>query len=326
MKRSFLTTIIGILLFNLSNGQNMDDYKYFILEADEFYNMKEYAKSASKYKDAFESNEGKAYPNDRYNAACSYALAKNSEKAFYHLFRLAEHPQVKYQSYNHITNDTDLNYLHTNKEWGRLIKLIKANKDEAEKNLDKSLVTALQAINEEDQKYRKQLGAIEKEFGRGSDELKKHWDIINEKDSINLIKVQKILDERGWLGQNIVGGIGNSTLFLVIQHADIKTQQKYLPMMREAVKKGNAQAGSLALLEDRVALRTGEKQIYGSQIGRDQDSGEFFVSPLIDPENVNERRANVGLGSIESYIKNWNMTWDVKKHIERSEKTEKEKK
>jgi len=80
------------------------------------------------------------------------------------------------------------------------------------------------------------------------------------------------------------------------------------------------------LLEDRVALRTGEKQIYGSQIGRDQDSGEFFVSPLIDPENVNERRANVGLGSIESYIKNWNMTWDVKKHIERSEKTEKEKK
>ncbi len=42
--------------------------------------------------------------------------------------------------------------------------------------------------------------------------------------------------------------------------------------MREAVKKGNANSSSLALLEDRVALRKGEKQIYGSQIGRDQET------------------------------------------------------
>lgn len=33
------------------------------------------------------------------------------------------------------------------------------------------------------------------------------------------------------------GGKGNSTLFLVIQRADQKTQEQYLPMMREAVAK-----------------------------------------------------------------------------------------
>jgi len=101
------------------------------------------------------------------------------------------------------------------------------------------------------------------------------------------------LDERGWLGLKVIGNQGNSTLFLVIQHSDLETQLKYLPMMREAVKLGNTRASSLALLEDRVALRQGKRQIYGSQIGRDQETGEYYVSPLIEPEKVNERRHHI---------------------------------
>lgn len=73
------------------------------------------------------------------------------------------------------------------------------------------------------------------------------------------------LDERGWLGPDVIGQTGNSTLFLVIQHADLVTQEKYLPMMREAVTKGNAKGSSLALLEDRVLIRNGKQQRYGSQ-------------------------------------------------------------
>ena len=95
--------------------------------------------------------------------------------------------------------------------------------------------------------------------------------------------------------------------------------------MREAVKLGNARASSLALLEDRVALRQGERQIYGSQIGRDPETNEYYVSPLIEPEKVNERRAEVGLGPIEEYIQNWGMTWDLEKHKAQTEKLEKEK-
>jgi len=115
----------------------------------------------------------------------------------------------------------------------------------------------------------------------------------NEKDSVNLIKVKKILDERGWLGPDVIGNQGNQTWFLVIQHAGIEAQEAYLPMMREAVKNGNARASSFALLEDRVALKKGGKQIYGSQIGRDQETGEYYILPLIDPDNVDSRRAEV---------------------------------
>ena len=129
--------------------------------------------------------------------------------------------------------------------------------------------------------------------------------------SSNQVVVTRILDERGWLGADIVGRTGNSTLFLVIQHADIATQEKYLPMMREAVAKGNAEASSLALLEDRVLIRHGERQLYGSQVARDKDTGDAYLSPLEDPDHVDERRTTMGLGPLAGYLMNWNMEWDV---------------
>ena len=325
MKIRILATVVGLLMFNISFGQNQEKYSEFVKEAWELYESKEYKKSAEKYKEAFDQIDGKAYQSDRYNAACSYALAKDIENSFFHLFRLAENPKTKYKNYGHITTDTDLDILHKDKRWDKLIEIVKSNKEEAEKDLDKPLVAILDSVYKEDQSYRHQIDEIEEKYGRDSEEMKVHWKLINEKDSINLIKIEKILDERGWLGANIIGEQGNSTLFLVIQHSGIETQLKYLPMMREAVKEGNARGRSLALLEDRVALRQGERQIYGSQIGRDQKTEEYFVAPLIDPENVDKRRAEVGLGTLAEYVNYWGMTWDIEKHKERTKKIESEK-
>lgn len=298
-------------------------YADFIKEAWKLYETKEYTKSAQKYKEAFEQLGGKAIPSDRYNASCSYALAKNKETAFYHLFKLAKNS--KYSNLGHITTDSDLDFIHNDTRWKELIALVKTNKEIEEKNLDKPLVAKLEKIFTEDQKYRRQINGISEKFGWKSDEMKAHWKIIQNKDSINLIEVEKILDKKGWLGKNVIGRQGNSTLFLVIQHADIETQLKYLPMMRDAVKKGNASPGSLALLEDRTALRQGKRQIYGSQIHSDKETGEKYVAPLVDPENIDKRRAEVGLPPIANYISHWNLVWDVKKHIERTAKIESKK-
>ncbi len=299
-------------------------YSALIKEAMKFYYLKDYENSVKKFKDGFDAFGGKAYPNDRYNASCSYSLAENSDRAFYHLFRLAN--DSKYSNLGHITTDTDLNFLHKDKKWKELIAIVKTNKEIEEKDLDKPLVAKLEKIFTEDQKYRKQINGIKEKYGWKSDEMKAHWKIINEKDSINLIEIKKILDTKGWLGKNVIGRQGNSTLFLVIQHSDIETQLKYLPMMKEAVKKGNASSSSLALLEDRVALRQGKRQIYGSQIHTDKETKEMYVAPLIAPENVDKRRAEVGLGKLADYVGHWNLVWDVKKHKERTAKIEAEKK
>ena len=312
MKKLTLLTILSFLVFNFAFGQDHEKYSELIQEAWSLYKSKNFLQSGQKYSEAFVALGGKGMVNDRYNAACSWALANQADSSFTQLFRIAE--KGNYTNLGHITTDPDLNSLHNDERWSEVIEIVKSNKEKAEANLDKSLVATLDTIYQEDQKYRQQIEEIEEKYGWESDQMKAHWEIINEKDAINLIKIKEILDERGWLGTDVIGDQGNSTLFLVIQHADLETQEKYLPMMREAVKKGNAQASSLALLEDRVALRKGEKQVYGSQVGRDQETGEYYILPLIDPDNVDKRRAEVGLGTIQDYISNWGMTWDVEEY------------
>lgn len=336
--KNILILLLLIIFSSCKNGENKEEnivekvptteerakYAELKSEAWKLYENQEYLKSAKKYSEAFTALGNKGNTTDRYNAACSWALANQIDSSFVQLFRISE--KGNYLNYGHITTDTDLTALHSDDRWNKVLNLVKANKEKAEANLDKPLVAILDTIYQEDQGLRRQISEVEKEFGRDSEEMKTHWKTINEKDSINLIKIQKILDEKGWLGQDVIGGQGNSTLFLVIQHSPLEIQQKYLPMMRDAVKKNNARSSSLALLEDRVALRTGKRQIYGSQIGRNQETGEFYVSPIEDPENVDKRRADVGLGTIQDYINNWNITWDIEKHKEITEKLEAEKK
>ena len=163
----------------------------------------------------------------------------------------------------------------------------------------------LDTIYTEDQQYRMQIDSVEKKYGWNSKEMQAHWKKINDKDSANLIKIKQLLDNYGWLGTDVVGVEGNSTIFLVVQHADLKTQEKYLPMMRTAVKNGKAKGSDLALLEDRVALREGKRQIYGSQIGRDPETQKYYVQPLEDPDNVDKRRAEVGLQPLSEYVNHW---------------------
>jgi hypothetical protein len=176
------------------------------------------------------------------------------------------------------------------------------------------LIALLDSIYNEDQKYRVQSTELKEKYGWDSKEVKDLWKIINKRDSSNLAVVKAILDKYGWLGADVVGVKGNQTLFLVIQHSNLATQENYLPMMREAVKNGKAQRSSLALLEDRVALAQGKKQMYGSQIAQDPVTHAYYVRPLEDPDNVDKRRAEVGLEPIAEYVSRWNIKWDVEEY------------
>ena len=101
---------------------------------------------------------------------------------------------------------------------------------------------------------------------------------------------------------------------MVIQHSDQATQEKYLPIMKAAVKNGKAKANCLALLEDRIALRQGKKQVYGSQILWSKENNKYFIFPLDDPDNVDKRRAEVGLQPLSDYVSYWNIKWDIQQY------------
>lgn len=186
----------------------------------------------------------------------------------------------------------------------------------ARTQVNDSLSKILERIYSDDQQYRNRLGYLQQKHGYNSPEMRIVLDSMRAKDSVNVIMVSRILDEYGWLGPGVVGASGNRALFLVIQHADLDVQLKYLPLVRSAVKTENAKAGSLALLEDLIAVRQGLDQIYGSQIGWNKIDKTHFLFPMIDPDKLDERRLAVGLPPIESYLQNFGMSWDLQQYKE----------
>ena len=287
-------------------------YYPLVRQADSLYKAKAYPQSATTYTQAFKANNWLGMADDRYNAACSWALAGNADSSFAQLSRVVT--RGNYTNYSHITTDTDLTSLHADKRWQPVLDQVRRNKDKAEVNLNRPLAAQLDSIYTSDQGGRLELEGVAKQYGWDSKEMTALWKQISRQDSVNLIAVKKILDQYGWLGSDVVGQKGITTLFLVIQHADQATQEKYLPLMREAVKAGKAAGSSLALLEDRVALGQHKKQLYGSQIGQYQDTKLYYVLPLEDPDNVDKRRASVGLPPLAEYVDHWKIRWDVEQY------------
>jgi hypothetical protein len=129
-------------------------------------------------------------------------------------------------------------------------------------------------------------------------------------DSTNIANIKKIINQYGWVGINTVGEKANQALWLIIQHDSLGTQQKYLPLLRQSVAKGESLPMHLGMLEDRIALSKHEKQMYGTQIWTAND-GSLYVAPLVNPDEVNNRRKIIGLGSIESYCKQLGFIWNL---------------
>jgi tetratricopeptide (TPR) repeat protein len=309
----FISTYLFCLL------AHAQDYKALISLANDNYTKKEYSRSVELYQQAFKLTQNSR--SDLYNGACSAALSNNPDLALKWLNLAFDHDYINIR---HMKTDTDLTSLHATEGWKILLSKMQKKVDQIEANYDKPLQNKLLTIFDEDQKYRMQVGEVGQKYGFESKEIKALWKTMEEKDSLNLLEVKAILDQYGWVGEDKVGSQANSTLFLVIQHADLPTQQKYLPMMRQAVKAGKAQSSALALLEDRVALGEKRRQTYGSQIGEDS-TGTSYVLPLDDPDNVDKRRAAVGLGPLADYVKRWGVTWsvaDYKKQLPELEKRE----
>lgn len=314
MKKVSFFFCFFMLFTSIAQAQHQEQiYDSLIQKADDLYRQKAYSESAKNYGLAFQS-WGKGYPGDRYNAACSYALSQQPDSAFAQLNIIAN--KSKYSNLDHITKDKDLVSLYSDKRWKPLIKTVKSNQKVEQKDYNKKLMKELETIFDDDQIHRQKIGGLYEQYGRKSPQVDSIWEIIEYYDSINLIKVCKLLDKHGWVGPNVVGGKGNSAIFLVIQHASLATQQKYLPLMREAAAKGNARNSSLALLEDRVALGEGRNQLYGSQIGYDESTQTSYVLPLEKPDEVDALRQSMGLGTLNEYCKYFGFEWNLEHYKE----------
>lgn len=121
-------------------------------------------------------------------------------------------------------------------------------------------------------------------------------------DGENIKRVEEIIAKYGYPGKALVGTPENRAAWIVIQHSSPQVIQKYLPMLREAVKNGDLDRQSLALTEDRNLMYQGKKQIYGSQFFEANGKPAFW--PIENSEKVNELRKEAGfVQTIEEYSK-----------------------
>ena len=298
--------ILSILICLISITTQAQTFKELIQRGRNLYNQEKYLESAEKYDKAFKRNEGDA--SQYYKAACSWALSGDTINSMKYLNLAAD---KGWEDFRHIKIDKDLWSLHLVKGWDSILDKIKVNLEEYEKNFDKPLQKQLEKIFVRDQTLRQLHREAEDKFGIDSDEMNYFWELISKQDSLNELEVINIIDKRGWVGKTLVGEKANTALWLVIQHAPIEIQEKYLSLFKESVKAGESNGRNLALLVDRIQMRKGEPQTYGSQIIRDEKTENPIVYKVFEPEYVNQRRKEVGLGPIEDYVKRWGIEWTI---------------
>ncbi len=121
-------------------------------------------------------------------------------------------------------------------------------------------------------------------------------------DSTNLVTVKRILDTYGW--PSGLSEDANNAIFLVIDHSDLETMNKYLGVFQDAASRGILPMQDLVTLEDRILMDFGCTQFYGTQSRQISKDGktQTYIWPVRNPDSLNERRASVGLPTIEEYL------------------------
>jgi hypothetical protein len=306
--------LLSIILLYSNTGawaQFQPVYYKHIAKADSLFKTKAYLPSAAEYSQAFAASGNLGFANDRYMAACAWALSDQPDSAFVQLFRIAKRTDLlKYLDYK---ADKDLGSLHLSSKWRLLIATIDSGRG-ATPSKSNDLTRTLEKVVDSDQGLRTYSQIIELKYGLASSEFKNAWDSIRTVDASNALVVESILDKDGWVGPEQIGEKASSAFFLIIQHADAGTRRKYFPMMKAAVTQGKANPQDLALLEDRMAVDNGKPQIYGTQLLMDQASGSYYLYRLSDPDSVDTRRARVGLGTLAAYLNGWNIVWNVEEY------------
>lgn len=257
-----------LIIATVAAGQTISkEYPNLIKKADSLYKMADYKRSGQAYSMAFKSSGWKGNPTDRYNAACSWALASVPDSAFSNLLRIAM--KANYSDYDHLLRDSDLQSLHSDTRWHALISKVRENKEKIEINFDRKLIRLLDSLVTEDQKWRTYMVKFDnKQLGAditSRDSILYH---LRAADSLNYFHLRNIFQKYGFPNFDLVGQTGSNNFWLLMQHQDLhpEFQDEVLIKMKEEADKEKASMINYAYLLDRVKVNTGQLQVYGTQM------------------------------------------------------------
>jgi hypothetical protein len=121
-------------------------------------------------------------------------------------------------------------------------------------------------------------------------------------------RLSEIVEAHGWPGRSLVGDDGADAAWLVLKHAigDPGLQRRCLPLLELAAAGGEIPPWHFATLLDGIRFYEGRPQVYGSMFDWD-DNGELAPWPIEQAEQVDQRRALVGLPPLAEQIQSVRM-------------------
>lgn len=122
-------------------------------------------------------------------------------------------------------------------------------------------------------------------------------------DSANTAWLKAHVAQWGWPTSQHVGRDGVEAAFLIVQHAvhDTAFMRAMLPAVEQAYLRGEVEGGAVAMLTDRLEVKAGRPQIYGTQLSL--KAGRWVLDPIADSAAVDRRRQRMGLPPLADYLR-----------------------
>jgi len=154
-----------------------------------------------------------------------------------------------------------------------------------------------------DQSTRSVLFQYFDQFGRESDEYKQQFELMRTSDSLNIAQLESLIERNGWPAESKVGEFPLNSAFTLLLHAGPDVKKTYLPHIEKSVADGELPKRAFAYFIDKMKTSAGENQIYGTQITWNETTGNYELYPVEEEEQLNERRREMGLDSVETYLR-----------------------
>ena len=161
----------------------------------------------------------------------------------------------------------------------------------------------LREVHRSDQAVRRAMIALTQNEQLDIDAVIAAQEQIDKVDSVNQVVVARLL-EKGW--PRDLSDEAHHTIWLVIDHAPLDYQLHYLPLVEEQMVKGVISKSDYATLFDRVCMRQGTPQRYGTQTVQRrsaESNAPIYVWPTENPRKLNRLRRSMGLSPIKRYCR-----------------------
>lgn len=260
----------------------------------------------------YSKNRAALHPKELYSAAVYFDEINQPDSTFSYLSVFLN---VATDDRSILFHDYFPNFKKNNTYWTMIINQIEKNYLKEIPNVENKEL-ALQIFYLSIEMYRTELPYADLSL--------QQWDSITKKGNLNQQrkeniqkKIDDIIEKYGFPTMQMVGKFAVYQSYNILEYTNQLV--KYYPEVNKAFLKKGIEPELYAQITDKYLMLKGKKQLYGTlfRTGTKYDKkypGAFILSPVKNFKELNKRRLELGLITIEEYVKqNKNMNFVIPK-------------